>query len=288
VRDVFDPATRTSLLAEFAPEELGGAHYDDSCGRLTVTDRTSPLLRACLEELVPLARGTFASETLAPTYAFFARYDAATSHLARHKDTNACTYTLDYCLAQRTPWDLWVIDQPYALRENEAIAFYGTAQDHWRGTLSDPETNRVSMIFFHFVEPDHWWFSRGEKYRNTVEHLHSLARRLPHPEHRVFAALLARAATPDEFYRSVAERFVTDDPVAKVFAWVDELCSPDAPPGIALNRTMRRVARAIVDRVPHERIAASLNESRRVPVTSEDVRRAEADLRSSALSMLFP
>jgi len=24
------------------------------------------------------------------------------------------------------------------------------------------------MIFFHFVEPDHWWFTKGESYLDVI------------------------------------------------------------------------------------------------------------------------
>jgi hypothetical protein len=29
---------------------------------------------------------------------------------------------------------------------------------HWREDFPNPENQKVAMIFFHFVEPDHWWF----------------------------------------------------------------------------------------------------------------------------------
>src|SRR5262249_53896621 len=154
-------------------------------------DGNCPALAASIAALVPAARALFGSETLVPTYALFARYQGPNARLERHRDSNACTYTLDLCLEQRAPWALWVIDQPYTLLEGQALAFYGTAQEHWRNEFPDPNTNSVSMIFYHFVEPDHWWCTRGREYIKHVDHLGEIARVFAEPEHRLFAALLA-------------------------------------------------------------------------------------------------
>lgn len=32
----------------------------------------------------------------------------------------------------------------------------------------NPETNHVAMIFFHFAEPDHWYFTKGSEYIQVV------------------------------------------------------------------------------------------------------------------------
>jgi len=62
------------------------------------------------------------------------------------------------CLYQNVQWPLIVEDQEYNLDENEALAFYGEEQDHWREDFPVPSWNRVGMLFLHFAEPDHWFF----------------------------------------------------------------------------------------------------------------------------------
>jgi hypothetical protein len=48
------------------------------------------------------------------------------------------------------------------------LAYYGNDQLHWREEFPNPETNHVAMIFFHFAEPDHWWFTKGVEYLQVV------------------------------------------------------------------------------------------------------------------------
>ena len=105
------------------------------------------------------AREVFKSDTLMPTYSFFTEYSGNAS-LRKHKDFAACTYTLDLCLYQTESWDLFVEGQGYTLQENEALAYYGESQEHWRESFPNPEKQVVSMIFLHYAEPDHWWFKQ--------------------------------------------------------------------------------------------------------------------------------
>lgn len=111
-----------------------------------------------LNSKVDQAKEIFKSDTLLPTFSFFAKY-TGNAFFPKHKDVNACTYTLDFCLHQSEPWDLWVDDKNYTLQENEALAFYGEAQDHERKMMPNPK-NEVSLIFLHYAEPDHWWFKK--------------------------------------------------------------------------------------------------------------------------------
>ena len=67
-------------------------------------------------------------------------------------------YTLDVCLYQNVQWPLVVEDREFTLQENEALAFYGEEQEHWRPDFPVPTWNRVGMLFLHFAEPDHWFF----------------------------------------------------------------------------------------------------------------------------------
>lgn len=141
------------------------SNFDSSFGRYTFND---PLLNSYLDRLVPIARKTFNSETLLPSYALFAHYEGEHASLFTHVDDNACTYTIDMCVYQTEPWDLNVDGKPYTLQENEALAYYGNDQMHGRDTFPNPESQHVAMVFFHFVEPDHWWYTKNQDYVNVI------------------------------------------------------------------------------------------------------------------------
>lgn len=114
--------------------------------------------------LLPKARELFDSPTLLPTYALVAHYEGKDANLFKHVDSNACTYTIDMCVYQNEPWDLYVEGIPYTLQENQALVYYGEDQEHWREDFPNPESQHVAMIFFHYAEPDHWFFTRGQEY----------------------------------------------------------------------------------------------------------------------------
>ena len=136
------------------------------------------LIEEYAEKLIPLAKKIFNSETLKPSYSLFSYYKTERGNipnLHRHKDYNANTYTIDLCLYQTEPWALGVShngkDEEYILQENEALFYYGNDQDHWRPEFPNPESQSVALIFFHYVEPDHWFHAKGKDYRAVVEGL---------------------------------------------------------------------------------------------------------------------
>jgi hypothetical protein len=144
--------------------------YQAGFSRYIVSDNNLPILKELADKLIPVAREAFGSDTLLPTYTLFAHYegkDPAPS-LYKHKDDNACTYTLDMCVYQTEPWDLWVDDKNYTLYPNQALAYYGNDQWHWREEFPNPESGHVAMIFFHFAEPDHWYFTKGPRYLEVI------------------------------------------------------------------------------------------------------------------------
>lgn len=139
------------------PKEL----YDTGFGRYHVGH---PILSEYTNRVLPIAREYFESDTLIPSYTLFSHYEGQNANLGKHKDDNACTYTVDMCVYQSEPWDLWVDNQPYTLKENQALAYYGNEQEHWREEFPNKENGFVAMIFFHFVEPDHWYITKGPSY----------------------------------------------------------------------------------------------------------------------------
>jgi len=144
--------------------------YQNGFSRYVVADNKLSILKEIANTLIPTAREIFDSKTLLPTYTLFAHYEGQDPEpsLYKHKDDNACTYTIDMCVYQDEPWDLWVEDKSYTLYPNQALAYYGNDQLHWRQEFPNPETNKVAMIFFHFAEPDHWYFTKGPSYLSVI------------------------------------------------------------------------------------------------------------------------
>jgi hypothetical protein len=144
--------------------------YDSGFSRYYVGDAGLPILKEISNKLIPEARRIFNSPTLIPTYTLFVHYEGQDPipSLYKHKDDNACTYTIDMCVYQNEPWDLWVDGKNYTLSPNQALAYYGNEQLHWREGFPNPETNHVAMIFFHFAEPYHWYFVKGPEYINVI------------------------------------------------------------------------------------------------------------------------
>jgi hypothetical protein len=139
--------------------------YSAGFGRYCFND---PIIDEYSNKLIPIARQHFNSDTLLPSYSLFAHYEGVEASLYKHRDDNACTYTIDYCVYQTEPWGLYVDDKEYILKENEALAYFGNDQTHWREEFPNKETGHVAMIFFHFVEPDHWWYTKGPNYLQVI------------------------------------------------------------------------------------------------------------------------
>lgn len=167
VKNVFSDQEHKELKAIMQNWPLDLEYYQD-LGRYHVQHA---LIDEYSEKLIPLARKMFNSETLKPSYSLFSHYQIARKNipnLHRHKDDNACTYTIDLCLYQSEPWALGIEhngeDKEYILQENEAVLYYGNDQEHWRPEFPNPESQHVAMIFFHYVEPDHWFYTKGKDY----------------------------------------------------------------------------------------------------------------------------
>ena len=155
IEHVFDSETRERLLADCDRIwRRKDCKYQQEYSRMYSNDAR---LWMYLERLLPHARKTFGDETILPSYACWAMYYEPTSNLFKHKDNNACTYTIDYCVRQHEPWDLYVEGAPYTLKENQALALLGEDQEHWREPFKIG--NIVEMVFFHYVKPDHWYFT---------------------------------------------------------------------------------------------------------------------------------
>jgi hypothetical protein len=144
--------------------------YQEGFSRYVVADNSLPELQKFADKLTNIARETFGSKELLPTYTLFSHYEGENPapSLYKHKDDNACTYTIDMCLYQTDPWDLYVEDKAYTLYPNQALAYFGNDQMHWREKFPKPGSQYVAMIFFHFAEPDHWFFTKGPSYLSVI------------------------------------------------------------------------------------------------------------------------
>lgn len=149
-------------------KDVKSYEYQPGFSRYLAGEGLVPELSDYAKKITPMARILFDSKTLLPTYALFSHYEGENASLYKHKDDNACTYTIDMCVYQKEPWDLYVEGVPYTLEENQALAYYGNDQMHWRESFPNPKENNVAMIFFHFAEPEHWWFTKGPSYLEVV------------------------------------------------------------------------------------------------------------------------
>jgi len=175
-----EPAIIKNILDEKDYKELADylfykpkleEHYAPGLSRYIFTDEK---IDEVAKKITPIARKFFESNTLLPSYSLFSHYQGNAS-LFRHIDDNACTYTLDMCVYQNEPWDLGInhnnVDKKYTLMPNEALAYYGNNQEHWRDDFPNPNFQYVAMIFFHFVEPDHWFHAKGPSYLDVVRNI---------------------------------------------------------------------------------------------------------------------
>jgi hypothetical protein len=113
------------------------------------------------KKLEPLARIIFKQNNIKSSYSVYCKYFGKAS-MNMHKDDNACTYTIDLCIRQNEPWGLWVDGQEYILNPNEALCYMGNDQLHGRQPKDLGSDGSVEMIFFHYVQPDHWFFTRNK------------------------------------------------------------------------------------------------------------------------------
>lgn len=139
----------------------------DECGRRAVGANSDHMVDRFHKKLTPIARKLFNSETLVPSNALFVEYAQDGANLHHHFDSNACTYTIDLCLYESEPWALVIDGKEFYANENEGICFYGEEQEHWRETLNG-DSIKIGLAFFHYVEPDHWFFTEGPDYVEVI------------------------------------------------------------------------------------------------------------------------
>lgn len=165
IEKTFSDEDFSILKSHLLNKPLLQENWDEGFGRYYYSDN---VIKDFHEKIVPKAKELFEDDDLVPSYALFAHYEGPNAKLWKHKDDNACTYTIDLSVYYDEPWGLFVEDTEYLLLENQSVAFYGEDQHHWRGPFTKPETNKVAAIFFHFVNKDHWFVKNGQDYVDVV------------------------------------------------------------------------------------------------------------------------
>ena len=97
---------------------LANLDYDD-LGRKVIGSTNDSFLESFNHKILEKTREVFGSTTLLPSYSNFAEYSATTIRLPEHKDSNACTYTVDLVLYQDQQWNISVQGKEYPLNPPE-------------------------------------------------------------------------------------------------------------------------------------------------------------------------
>jgi hypothetical protein len=153
------PKDKFFKLSEAVKDVLNkGVYYNElSIGRKTFKTDVCPYMNVILHDLLPIARETFGSETIIPSYAFFSEYYSPDSFLPRHKDNGGNSYNIDLCLYCDKDWPIFVEGEEFKFGVNEAVTVLGEEQFHWRERLG--ENNVVGNVFFFYTEPEHPFFT---------------------------------------------------------------------------------------------------------------------------------
>jgi hypothetical protein len=177
IKNVLNPADFDRLRMHFKNHKGLESVATDEFGRKLAGDKSEPILREFSEMLLPIVRDYFGSQTMVPSYSLFAEYSDETISLEKHKDVNACTYTLDLVLYQGDPWALFIDGKAYTAHPNEAIMFMGEEYEHWRETLYN-NTGKIGVVFFHYVEPEHWFITEPKEKHDEIRRQKAIERNL--------------------------------------------------------------------------------------------------------------
>jgi hypothetical protein len=58
-------------------------------------------------------------------------------------------FTFDLQLRSNTDWSIFVEGKEFTLKDNEALTFYGTLQEHWRPEKDFQDGEYIDMLFCH-------------------------------------------------------------------------------------------------------------------------------------------
>lgn len=162
LNDVFNEEDRQKLVELLKSESYEKNWIDPKNNRRVL--KYPQLESHFSKKLEPILHEIFKTDRIKTTYSVYLDYNKPTSRLPAHKDNNACTYTIDYCVSAKTPWGIVVEGEEFVISENQGLVFMGGHDSHWRDDMPDPENNRVEVVMFHFCMDDHWYFTHGQDY----------------------------------------------------------------------------------------------------------------------------
>lgn len=164
-RQIFDKKTFKYLktTAQNIPKTLD--RFNTTLGRYNI--RNNDLKKFAEKYITPLAREHFKNNEIVLSSVMLSEYDVKNANLPMHYDLNFATYSFNICVYQSEPWGLWIEEVEYILEENDAVAFNGESALHGRKKFPDHSGN-VAILFCHYVEPDHWFITKGPGYIQVV------------------------------------------------------------------------------------------------------------------------
>jgi len=158
IKNLLDVETLSSLKNAIKEVLDRGKYLDEvSIGRKSFKMDVCPKMEEVLHDLLPIARNVFESQTIIPSYAFFAEYYSPESFLPKHKDNAGNVYIIDLCIYCDRLWPIYVEGEEFNFGVNEAVTIFGEEQFHWRERMG--ERNVVGNVFFFYLEPEHPFFT---------------------------------------------------------------------------------------------------------------------------------
>lgn len=109
-------------------------------------------------ELIALASMVFGTP-VKPSYSFLSMY-GKDGVCPPHKDRSPCQFTIDLQIESDGQWPIYIENEPFLLKDGEALCYSGTDQLHYRRSMQEiPGMTFMNLAFFHWV-PTNWM---GEK-----------------------------------------------------------------------------------------------------------------------------
>lgn len=162
--DIFNRIKKKVTEIQWGPE--GNFFYHTSLGRWESNIEFDPDLE---EIILQTGRDAYQDPTLLTAYHYVVRYQKQNGnipHLWKHMDQNGCQQTIDICIEKEgVEWGLEVDGVVFSEKPNDAICFYGQQQVHSRPDFPKDATENdwLTVLFFHFVKPDHWFAKAREE-----------------------------------------------------------------------------------------------------------------------------
>lgn len=113
----------------------------------------NPALFKALHNVFLMTGKEYFPEKVKPTYCFVSMYDEPRSICPKHIDRPQCKYTIDVCLDQKEPWEIFINDEPFILNPGDAVIYSGTDHPHYRNQIA--EGNFCDLAFFHYCPIDY-------------------------------------------------------------------------------------------------------------------------------------